>query len=200
MFVAKLISPLIRAAVVAAALAGAPAHAADPSVVAIQAYGARLVETMKSAAGANVQTRYQRLLPIMSSAFDFGTMTRLAVGPAWGSLSGGQQNALREAFTRFTCAYYANRIDGYSGERIDVDPAPVLQGGQKIVKTRLVGGGGGTQINYLMSGSRVIDIYLDGSISEVAARRAEFTSILANGGADALIKSLRTKAAALLGG
>lgn len=198
------IAKISRAAVLAFAMLAAaapPSRAADAAVAAIDSYGKRLIEVMKSAATANAAARYQRLAPIMNGAFDFGTMTRLAVGPSWNSMSGGQQAALRDAFARFISAYYANRIDGYSGERFEVEPAPVSQGGQKVVKTRLLrSGGAGTQINYLMSGTRVIDIYLDGAVSEVAARRAEFASILANGGADALIASLKAKAASLLGG
>jgi phospholipid transport system substrate-binding protein len=69
-----------------------------------------------------------------------------------------------------------------------------------VIKTKLVRpGGGSTEIDYLMRGTKVIDIYLDGSISEVASRRGEFASIMASGGPDALVKALRDKATTLLG-
>lgn len=177
------------------------AMSADSSVAAMENYGARLVDTMKQAAGMSIAARYQRLTPIMSSAFDFGTMTRLIVGPGWSSIPGGQQAALRSAFTRFITAYYANRINGYSGQKFEVDPTPVAQGGGKIVKTKMLNSSGSvTQINYLMNGSRVIDIYFDGTVSEVAARRSEFAPILASGGAEGLIKALQEKSATLLAG
>ena len=178
-----------------------PALSADASVAAMEHYGDRLVETMKQAGGMSIAARYQRLAPIMSSAFDFGTMTRLIVGPGWSSIPGGQQAALRSAFTRFICAYYANRINGYSGQKFEVDPTPASQGGQKIVKTKMLNTSGSvTQINYLMIGPRVVDIYFDGTVSEVAARRSEFAPILASGGAEALIKALQEKSASLLAG
>lgn len=189
------------AASVAAATIGTPSFAADPAVTAIQNYYTRLVSAMREASSMPIQARYQRLAPILAGAFDFGTMTRLSVGPAFGSASGSQQAAMRQAFEKFTGAYYANRIDGYSGEQFQVDPVAEPRGGQKIVKTKLVRpGGGSTQINYLMSGSRVIDIYLDGTVSEVASRRGEFASIMSSGGPDALIQALREKTARLLGG
>ena len=189
------------AALGASALGSTPASAADPAVTAIQNYYTRLVATMREASSLSVQARYQRLAPILASAFDFGTMTRLSVGPAFGQASGGQQAAMRQAFERFTGAYYANRIDGYSGERFEVDPVAESRGGQKIVKTKLVRPGGGSNvINYLMSGSRVIDIYLDGSVSEVASRRGEFSSIIASGGPQALVQALQDKTQKLLGG
>lgn len=191
----------LAASVAAASFAAQPASAADPAVAAIQNYCTRLVTAMREASSMPIQARYQRLAPILAGAFDFGTMTRLSVGPAFSQASAGQQAAMRQAFEKFTGAYYANRIDGYSGEQFQVDPVAEPRGGQKIVKTKLVRpGGGSTQINYLMSGSRVIDIYLDGTVSEVASRRGEFASIMASGGPDALIQALRDKTARLLGG
>jgi phospholipid transport system substrate-binding protein len=194
---------LVGALVIAGVGTGVgPVRAADAAVNAMQTYYSRLVATMRQASSLNVQSRYQRLAPILASAFDFSTMTRLSVGPAFHSASGGQQAALRQAFERFMGAYYANRIDGYSGEQFEVDPAVENRGGGKVIKTRLVrpGGGGSTEIDYLMSGTRVIDIYLDGTISEVAARRSEFASIMASGGTDALLRALHEKTASLLGG
>jgi phospholipid transport system substrate-binding protein len=54
-------------------------------------------------------------------------------------------------------------------------------------------------INYLVRGERVIDIYLNGTISDLATRRDEFASIIASGGADGLIKKLRDRTETLLG-
>jgi len=192
----------VGAASLAAALLGAgPAAAADPAVASIERWYARLVSTMQEASSLSVQARYARLAPVLAEAFDFATMTRLSVGPAFNQASGAQQAAIRQAFQKFIGAFYANRIDGYSSEKFQVDPVVENRGGQRVVKTTLVRpGGGSTRIDYLMNGSRVIDIYLDGSISEVASRRGEFSSIIASGGPDALVKSLRDKTAELLGG
>jgi phospholipid transport system substrate-binding protein len=49
-------------------------------------------------------------------------------------------------------------------------------------------------------GWKVVDVYLDGTISELASRRAEFTSILKAGGPDALVASLRRQGDKLLSG
>jgi phospholipid transport system substrate-binding protein len=189
-------------AALAAALVGArPAVAADPAVASIERWYARLVSTMQEASSLSVQARYQRLAPVLAEAFDFADMTRLSVGPAFNQASGAQQAAIRQAFQKFIGAFYANRIDGYSSEKFQVDPVVENRGGQRVVKTTLVRpGGGSTRIDYLMNGSRVIDIYLDGSISEVASRRGEFSSIIASGGPDALVKALRDKYDQLMAG
>ena len=146
--------------------------------------------------------RNQRFTPVMSSVFDFATMTKLAVGPSWSSLSGAQQAAIREAFTRFTIAEYANQVADYSGVSFVVDPqtSPAPGGGGVIVKSKLIQAGGGTlTINYLVRGGRVLDVYFFGTVSDLATRRDEFASIIGSGGADALVKRLRDKTQTLLG-
>jgi phospholipid transport system substrate-binding protein len=127
----------------------------------------------------------------------------LAVGPAWSSFSGSQQAAVRDSFARFIIADYASQVSNYSGESFVVDPQATqeVRGGGEIVKTKLLQPGGRTvSINYLVRSGRVIDVYLNGTISDLAMRRDEFASIIASGGADALIKRLRDRTQSLLGG
>ena len=77
--------------------------------------------------------------------------------------------------------------------------------GDKLVKTIIMQSNGKpVALNYLMRGKgndwKVVDVYLDGTISELASRRAEFGSILKSGGADALAASLRQRGDKLLSG
>ena len=189
------------ALIAATAVGSGVARAADPAVSTIEKYYGRLLATMQAASSLSVQARYQKLAPVLGEAFDFPTMTRLSVGPAFNSATPAQQAEIRQAFEKFIGAFYANRIDGYSSEKFEVQPNVEVRGGQRVVKTTLVRPtGGSTRIDYLMNGNRVIDIYLDGAISEVASRRGEFSSIIASGGPDALVKALREKSAQLLGG
>ena len=152
--------------------------------------------TIQQAGRLTVRERDKRFAPAITAAFDLATMTRLAVGPAWKSFSPAQQAAVQEAFTRFIVADYASQISDYSGESFVVDPqtSPVARGSGEIVKTRLLQPGGRTvNINYLVRGGRVIDVYLNGTISDLATRRDEFASIIASGGADGLIKRLQDR-------
>ncbi len=175
----------------------------DPAARRIQSYYQQLMPTLQQAGRLSVRERDRRFTPAITSVFDFATMTRLAAGPAWGSFSGAQQAAVREAFTRFLIADYASAVTDYSGESFVVDPqaTPESRGGGEIVKTKLLQPGGRTvTINYLVRGGRVVDIYLNGTVSDLATRRDEFASILAGGGgADALVKKLRERTQALLG-
>ena len=94
-------------------------------------------------------------------------------------------------------ADYANQLGDYSGQEYKVDPNVELRNGDQIVKTTL----GSTEIDYLVRGSHILDIYANGTVSELATRRAEFSSILAaSGGASGLTQELRQRTQQLLGG
>jgi len=171
----------------------------DPAAKRIRSFYDALLDVMKQADRLNIEARYQKLAPAIGASFDLAAMTRIAVGPDWSALSPPQQEELVASFTRMTIATYANRFDGYSGERFEVDPATEQRSTGRVVHTKLIPPSGEAVIlNYLMRGSgenwKIVDVYLTGTISELATRRAEFSSILRSGGAPALIESLRRQA------
>ena len=190
------------AAVVVSGSLSSWAQAPSPAVLKIETYYQQLMPTIKQAGRLSVRERDTRFTPVITAIFDLPTMTRLAVGPAWKSFSAEQQAAVRDAFARFIVADYASQIKDYSGESFVVDPqtTPETRGGGEIVKTKLLQPSGrSVSINYLVRRERVIDIYLNGTISDLAMRRDEFASIIASGGADVLIKRLRDRTETLLG-
>jgi phospholipid transport system substrate-binding protein len=147
--------------------------------------------------------RRERLAPAIKQAFDLPLMTRLMVGPQWSSLQPADQQQLVDAFTNFSIATYANRFDDYSGERFQVDPNPTpASNGAVIVHSRLVKSDGEpVPIDYQLRDSggswRIVDVYLNGTVSELATRRSEFSSVLRRGGASALVQLLQQKTAQL---
>jgi phospholipid transport system substrate-binding protein len=167
----------------------------------IESYYQQLMPTIRQAGQLSVGERDKRFGPAMISTFDFATMTRLAVGPPWRSFTPAQQAAVREAFTQFIVADYASQINDYSGESLIVDPqtSPEARGGGEIVKTKVLQPGGRTvTINYLVRNGRIIDVYFNGTVSDLATRRDEFASTIASGGADGLIKRLQERTQNLL--
>ncbi len=187
----------------AALISSSPLQAESAAAKHIQSYYQQLMPTIQQAGRLSVRERDKRFEPAITSAFDLATMTRLAVGPKWATFSPDQQAAVRDAFAHFIVADYASQVSDYSGESFVVDPqtSPETRGGGEIVKTKLLQPGGRTvTINYLVRGGRVIDVYLNGTISDLATRRDEFASIISSGGADGLIKKLRERTRTLLGG
>lgn len=180
-----------------------PKHglAAEPGVALIERFYAGLKAAMQRAGGGSIATRAQAMAGPVNATFDIATMTRLAIGEHAGSV-GGQQGAIAQAFGRFLVATYAKQFGAYSGEQFEVSPNTEKRRIGTLVRTRIIeAGGGSTAVDYVIGGSgRAIDVYLNSSVSELAARRAEFDSILSSGGATALLASLKQRTERLLAG
>jgi phospholipid transport system substrate-binding protein len=179
---------------------GFPGHAVaaevDPAAAPIRAFYDALLAVMKQADQLGVRGRYDKLAPVVRSTFDLPAMTRIAVGPEWTAIPPDQQAALLDNFARMTIATYASRFDGWSGQSFEVDAEVLPRNNGRIVRTKLVRPKEEpVTLNYLMRGTgdnwKVVDIYLSGTISELATQRSEFGAILKAGGPAALIESLR---------
>ena len=187
----------------AAPLAAGPA-APDAGRTASDFYGV-LVTAMKQGPQLGFEGRRRLLDPEIRRDFNLPLMTRIVVGLTWRTLSEGRQQALVTAFSDFTVASYASEFKEFGGERFVVEPgATPLPSGDVIVHTRLLTTDGKTvQLDYLMRAAagrwQIIDVYLTGTISELAARRSEFSTVLRQGGIDALLKLMRDKTAKLSG-
>ena len=188
----------------AALLLLAAAEAAPPRAV-IERFYAALLQSMQNAETLGFSGRYENLAPVLKDSFDLPFMVRVSVGQYWSGLDAGQQEKLADAFERFTVATYAGRFDGYSGERFEVvgeEPGPR---DSMVVKTRLVKADGEPIVlDYLLRGGatgwRIVDVYLTGRYSELAVRRAEYTSVLGRKGFDALLAAIEERIAALEAG
>jgi phospholipid transport system substrate-binding protein len=182
------------------------ALAADAPPVVIQRFYDVLLAEMKDAKHLSFDQRYQRLAPAITQTYNLALMSRLAIGPGWTQLSPAQQQRLTDLFSTYTISEYASQFDGYSGERFEVDPNAATSANGPIVKSSLIKSDGEkVALNYLMrQGSdgawQIIDVYLSGTISQLATRRSEFTSVLQQGGADGLVKLLEQRTAALRSG
>lgn len=202
--------PLTRRSALAAAatlttlafggLVPALAQKADPAQGRIETFYGALLDSMKQAKTLGVKGRYDKLAPVITATFDVPAMAKGAVGAGWDQIPAPQQAAITEALSRMMIATYASRFDDYTGEKFEISGV-VDQGADKLVKTRIIQSNGKqVPIDYLMRGGKVADIHLDGSISELAGRRAEFGTILKSGGADALVASLKAKSEKLMAG
>jgi phospholipid transport system substrate-binding protein len=186
------------------AAAAADSGAAPAALV--ERFYATLLAVMKDAKKLSFDERYKRLAPAIEQAFDLGLMTRIAIGPGWAGLSADQQRRLSAAFARYTISNYASRFDDYGGEHFEVSPKAAPNPNGVIVDSRLVKSNGETvNLNYLLrqdaTGSwKIIDVYLSGTISELATRRSEFSTVLQRGGAEALVQLIEHRSAALRAG
>ena len=179
------------------------ARAQSAAAASIEAFHAALLDIMKNADRLGVKGREQRIRPVMERTFNLTAMARIACGRPWTDFSPAQQQAVAKAFGDWSIATYANRFDGFGGESFATDGESDLPNGDHMVRTHINRvNDSPVALNYLMRQSegsfRVVDIYLTGTISELASRRAEFTNILRDGGADRLAAELTRRTADLL--
>jgi phospholipid transport system substrate-binding protein len=185
-----------------ALMALAPAQGAEmPASRLIERFHETLIGVMKKADTLGFEGRYETLAPAVKETFNLAFMTRFAAGSHWKKLNDDQRDKLIEAFSQLTIATYAERFDGYSGERFATVGEKQIRRTTLQVKTGLVKSDGETIIlNYLVGRRseswRVIDVHFKG-ISELAVRRSEYTSVLKREGFAGLIATLKKKIANL---
>ncbi len=186
----------VAALTLVAALAPAPlAVAADPAAAQIESLDATLLATMKQAKSLGFRGRYAKLQPAVTRTLDMPAMTRFAVGSPWTTMTEAQHNQLVAAFTRLTVSTYAHNFDGFSGEKFIVDPGVQVRGADKLVSTKIVQANGkAVTLTYRMRQSggswKVIDVFYQGTVSELTTRRSDFAATVRTGGADGLVKHL----------
>lgn len=182
---------------------GAVAQDAGAKTV-VSTFQERLLATMKEGPSLGFEGRYQRLLPAMNDAFDLEQMARIVIGGRWSRMSDGERSEVVDLFRRFSVSTYASEFTDFDGEQFRTGAEREQPGLGTIVETELVlGDGTPIALNYLLRetavGWRIVDIYLAGTISELARRRDEFASIIRNQGVDGLIALLKKKNTELAG-
>lgn len=187
----------IRAASLAATLMMATsvvAYAEDPAVQPVQSFYDTLLSTMKQGKQLGFKGRYEKLKPVIEQSFDLPGMTRLSVGPVWNTMSPADQQSVTAALSRYTIASYASNFNSFNGEKFVVEPAATDRKADKVVMSKLVTKTETIPFNYLMRKNgaswKVIDIYLNGYVSQMAKQRSDFGATVASGGASALVKKL----------
>jgi phospholipid transport system substrate-binding protein len=192
-----------------AQLAAAPRGLADPAPAPDPAAATKLVEdlhdimlgVMKEGEKLGYPGRLARLEPAIASRYDFAFMAEKSVGLAWKDLDEAQRKQLVDAMERLAGATYANRMKDFSGERFETLGTQAAAQSTMLVRTQIVEGDGKkTTLDYrvraLPDGSpRIVDVFFDGTVSELAMRRSEYSALLKKGGFPTLMEALEKKIA-----
>ena len=175
------------------------------AIVVVRKLNEALVDILKQSGQLKFEERYQRLSPVLNDAFDLAYMGRAAVGRQWDKLSAEDQARWVEKFKQLTTATYASRFQGYSGQQFETISEETAANDTVIVHTRVIDPGNeNVDVDYrlrqISAGWRIVDVYLKGSVSEVALRRSEYAAVLQRDGFAALLTSVDQKIAALAAG
>jgi len=187
---------------IAAAIALAEERAATKVITRLNA---ALLDVLQHAEALGYQGRFEKLMPVVADTFDLGFMAEKSIGKHWKALSDKEKADWLTLFHEFTAATYAGNFDRFSGQRFDISGEEPSQNDTTVVHTTLVDPGGeNTDLDYRLhqtpAGPKVIDIYLKGTVSQLALQRSDFTSTLERGGLDALATTIRAKIADLAAG
>jgi len=195
------IDPAAEAAPAEAETSPAEAESGAPAAM-IETFHAGLLEIMKEAKVLGFQGRIDRLAPLMRETFDLDFMASKTVGRHWKKLSDEEKARWAETFARFTTANYAGRFTGYTGEEfVTLGIEDAARGTRNVLTKIVVPDGEDVQLNYRVierDGTwKIIDVYLNGTVSELALRRSEYSSALKREGFDSLMASIEDKIADL---
>lgn len=161
------------------------AESSQPSQV-VEQLQHSLLSVMKQGNQLNYDHRYQLLEQIVTKSHDLPFIAKVTVGKYWKTFDDEQKMSFVAIFTQLSIATYADRFDGYHGETFSIIAQKTLPRGKMLVETILTKSDGEkVQFNYLLRHDkknwRIINIIVDG-VSDLAVRRAEYTSILKSDG------------------
>jgi phospholipid transport system substrate-binding protein len=164
----------------------------------IERLHATLLDVMKRADALGFEGRRKVLTPTLTECFDLSYMGAKATGRYWRELDEPDRARMLNSFTRMTIATYASRFDGFDGETFELLGEEPSTHETVLVHTRLTPGNSEpVDLTYRMrstpTGWRIIDVFLKGSVSELALRRSEYSSVIKRDGFDVLIERLDAK-------
>jgi phospholipid transport system substrate-binding protein len=158
----------------------------------------QFLEVMKQAEAIGFDGRYDRLHEIVGSSFDLDFMAEKSVGRHWKKLTPEEQQRWLASFQDMTAATYAGRFEGFSGQHFEVLGEEPAKRDTVLVRGLLVDPAGeDVHLHYRMHQQdgqwRIIDVYLNGTVSELALRRSEYASVLRRDGFEKLIAMVEGK-------
>jgi phospholipid transport system substrate-binding protein len=182
----------------------AAAEGTPPASAAIERLNAAMLDVMKNAEKLGLEGRREKLEPVLDATYDFPAMAQRSLGPAFAKLDDAQRARFVLAFRGMTLRTYASRFTGWSGESFEVKGQEDSVAGTVIVRSVVHAKNEDVSLDYRLrdtpTGWRVIDVYLRGTVSELALRRAEYSAVLEREGFEALLSALERKLAEGSGG
>jgi phospholipid transport system substrate-binding protein len=197
-------APLLLLLLASHADAAEPTALGPPSPeaakVVIETLHAAMLGVMKQGVQLGYAGRLAKLQPAIFAAYDFEFIAEKSVGLAWKDLDAEQQGKLVDVIGRLAAATYAARMADFSGERFETVSTEPASQDTILVHTRIVPATGApVPLDYRLrntaAGPRVVDVFYDGTVSELAMRRSEYSALLKKGGIQALLDALEKKTA-----
>ncbi len=196
---------LVLASIVSLAPLSALAAAPNSASQVVEGLHETLTNAMKEADALGYQGRFDLIAPAVETSIDRTFMASKSIGRYWKKLTKDERKRWLETFADLLVANYAGRFKGYSGEYFTLNGEEDAPHDTKLVKTTLIlPDDDNVNLNYRLhetsAGWRIIDVYLNGTVSELALRRSEYSSTVKRNGFETLIAAVEEKVANLAEG
>lgn len=164
-----------------------------------------LLGVLRQANELDYAGRYALLEPILARAFDLPYMARQAVGRPFLELANDERETWYRLFQTYMTANYAARFDRSTGQSFEMRGAEAGAGDTVLIRTQVIDPAGeNVELSYRLrktdAGWKVIDVFLKGTVSELALRRSEFAAVLKRDGFPALVVSIQARIDEFAGG
>jgi phospholipid transport system substrate-binding protein len=158
-----------------------------------------LIEIMKGGKQLGYQGRYKKLEPVVKDTFEFEAVSQIALGAHWKKLDKPQKTAFMQKITDLSIATYAAQFKDYAGESFKFDSSQDMKNGRLLLRYNLVAPKEKPiKFEYIVSELngqwQIINIIVDG-ISDLALKKAQYTSVIDREGFDSLLNKLTQKIA-----
>ncbi len=167
----------------------------SPAQVVVARLNASLLNVLTQSNELNYRQRFDLLAPALEETFDLKYMARQSVGRSFLDLEEDHRQTWYALFAEYMAANYACRFDHFSGQHFEMLGEEPGAKGTVLVKTQVVDPEQeNVDLSYRLretpSGWKVVDVYLKGTVSELALRRSEYATVLKREGFEPLVASI----------
>lgn len=178
------------------AAGGAWADAISDAKGPVDALNQELIALMRGGKSLGFEGRYRKIDPVVRKTFMFEAVAQIALGLHWKKLDEAQKLAFMEKYRELSSATYASQFKEFGGEVFEYELGQEIKSGRVMLRYNLVTAKERHVFEYQVSEFngewRIINIVVDG-ISDLALKKAQYTSVIDREGFDALITRLTQK-------
>ena len=173
----------------------------DHAQGASESWSAVLAE-IEQADSLGYEGRFKALETAIAKAYDLSFMGQKVVGRHWKDFTDDEKQQWLSRFENLTVANYAGRFVGHAGESFETLGESEAAHDTMMVQTLLhISEDKAIEFNYRLrkvgDDWRIIDVYMNGTVSELALRRSDFSATLKRDGFESLVASIDQKIADL---
>lgn len=158
-----------------------------------------LIKVMKKGPKILYSGRYEQLAPVINNTHQLSYIARLTVGKYWREMSDDDKKTFLSVFSEMVVSNYASRFNKYKGEHFEYVKTESMKRGMVLLIFDLYWANGldSTRFNYVLRQFddewKIVNIIVKG-ISDLALKRAEFTSVIEKEGLDSLLEKMSDNA------